>query len=443
LAIWGDFDGICLVPSIKGLLQSIKPGQARASNFFTKLGDDSQVLCVLVSPLPYNAKTKSTTFFMGYASGKVQAVKAVQEEERYSYEIISTVSAHTDEVTTLTVLPLNPPCIASSSVDGTVLVYPESMSSNPSLENAILACRTTTKILCFAATRTEDANTTLLCTSDERGHLTLWSLAQVSHDFRDLSYKTMSSELVEPGGSLPTQMEFLHQSNDIVVVGTNSGGLFTFRLSISRERLLIPLHAVPTAHVGAVESIKIVGNVLLTCGGYEGQVMGWDVNTLSPLGSIAVHPGRLYPPSHTSRSQALLNCAVVDTIVWQERESLVSLCRDGTVQEYSYAASKREEGPPSAASGVNEKALQKEPKTIAALQFVMSNSDSIMCGRMQRSIIQAGLQNKNAPRLSFTGADGIVYEDSKAAFNLFSGLLPCGICKENSIQVNRLCTFYL
>ena len=438
LAIWGDFDGICLVPSINDLLPC-KPGQARGTNFSTRLGGDSQVLTVLASPLSYSSNTnKSSTFFLGYASGKVQAVKATQEGERYNYEIISTASAHTDEVTKLTVLPLNPPCVASSSVDGTVLLYPDSFSRNPSLHNATLACKNASKILCFASsTRTREPNGALLCTGDETGHLTLWSLVQTSSHHHDFSYKMMSSELVEAGGSLPTLIEFLHQSSNTIVVGTNSGGLFTFR--VASLHYLVPLHAAPTAHVGAVDSIKIVGNVVFTSGGYEGHVMGWDTRTLSPLGSIAVHPGRLYPPGHTGRTQALLNCAVIDSIVWPERESIVSLCRDGTVHEYPYAVSKKNEESqvrPAAPDNVKENAVQSKPRSIATLQFVLSSADDSMRVRMQRSIIQAGLQNKADPARSFTGPDDIIYDDSKTAFDLFSGLSPCQSCKENGVQVS-------
>lgn len=60
--------------------------------------------------------------------------------------------------------------------------------------------------------------------------------------------------------------------------------------------------------------------------------------------------------SHISCSQALLNCDVVDTIA-----SLVSLCRDETIQEYSYAVSvDREELPFVAAESI-----ETEPDEVA------------------------------------------------------------------------------
>jgi hypothetical protein len=49
--------------------------------------------------------TKTTLlacFFLGYSSGHVQVVKAMQEGDRYSYEVISTAHVHTDEVTVVT-----------------------------------------------------------------------------------------------------------------------------------------------------------------------------------------------------------------------------------------------------------------------------------------------------------------------------------------------------
>ena len=94
----------------------------------------------------------------------------MDKDGRYSYNTASCVVAqHGDEVSTLTVLPTYPPCVASSSVNGSIMVCPESMSSEPTLENAVMGCRNTDKILCImAATRWGEENQVLLCTRDER-----------------------------------------------------------------------------------------------------------------------------------------------------------------------------------------------------------------------------------------------------------------------------------
>jgi len=418
LAIWGDFDGIYMVPSINVLFGSSGEETPAATKPFSNINGDSQVLTVLVSPLLYNSNTASTTFFLGYASGRVQAVKVVREGGRYSYEVVSQASAHTDEVTALTILPLDRPCVASSSVDGTVMIYPESLSKNTSLENATLAFRasdTPAKILCVAGMQN------VMCTGDDMGRLTLWSLHRDSAVDNEPCWSEMNSISVEVGGSMPTLIQVHNEVRKTIVVGTNSGGLFTFRVNmVEGEYALVSLHSAPTAHIGAVESMKIVGNILLTSAAHEGHVRGWDIRTLSPLGLIAVHPGRSYQPRQPGRSLISLKCAVMGTIVWHERESLVSLCRDGTIREYSYA--------PQVATEMSTP--QNALEATAPLRSFMAEADDAMCTRMRMSIIQASLQSKKATTLPFLGADGVQYKDTKASFDNFSGILPCIYCQQ-------------
>lgn len=361
LLIWGDFDGAYVVPSMNDLGR-MSP-KARATASFHHIQGDSQVLSVVASPLSFDKETNSTTCFLGSASGSVQAIRVVKEGERLSYEIISTAVSHTDEVTSLTVLPLvmERPCLASSSVDGTIILYPESFSKNPTLESATLMYRTRdppVSILCFASWQR------LICTGNDSGRLALWL---PDRDFipNDPCWTERSSMLVEAGGSLPTLMQSHHSSN-ILVVGTNSGGLFTFRVSTTHEVLLIPLHSAQNAHTGAVESIEIVGNILLTSSAQESHLMGWDIRTLTPIGSIAVHPGRLYQSHQGGRSQVSLKCAVMSTIVCHERKSLLCLCRDGTVREFSYLSA--------ASASLLDSPEDIAPKPIASLQAIPTKS---------------------------------------------------------------------
>jgi WD40 repeat protein len=469
LAIWGDYDGVFLVPSLEDILPSDPYTGRRATKQFSRIPGDSQVLTVLASPMSYNEETNSSTLFLGFASGQVQAVRVVGKDGRYAYDTVSCAMAHRDEVTKLTVLPLDPPCVASSSVDGSVIVYPESVSSKPTLENAVMGCRSTDKILCMAATKWGGDKQVLLCTGDERGRLTIWSQQHMPGQARNrsLSWGGMSSMMIEDGGSLPTVIQFLHQESGILIVGTNSGGLFIFRAHLSGTLqpavVLERIAQVPRAHVGAVDSIKIVGNVLLTSGGYEGHVIGWDSQTLMPIGSVAVHPGRLYPGIHLRKPQVLLKCAVISTVVWPEREVLVNLCRDGTVQEHSFAGVSGLEDEAYFASGavdsdatialddanfvdkltsdvveatLSKKVTNQEPLEISSLQRVMYDADDALLGRMEMRIIQAGVQNRNNPLHPFMGADNVKYENSKMAFDLFSGLLPCMSCIDNEIGVS-------
>lgn len=436
IAIWGDFDGIAMVPSINDLLPSDGSSvETRPNKQFSWIQGNSQVLCVLASPLSYDADASSTIFFLGYASGQVQAVKAVKEGDRYSYEVISTAHVHTDEVTALAVVPLDTPCVASSSVDGTVMVYPKSFSKHSTVDNAVEACKAPNneKILVLAATRAEKDGNVFLCTGSSEGVLTRWCPVGAS---RDLKWKMTSSVPIGTvGANTPTNIDFLHDTSDTFVVGTTSGCLSTYTMNLSMEAPLLcgfnQRNVVPTAHVGSVESVKIVGNVLLTGGAHEGHLMAWNVRTLSPIGSIVAHPGRLHPPS-----QSFLRCAVITTIVWNERESIVILCRDGNVREYSYS---------SASLKMQEAALtqaaQTAPSSLFPLKSFMANANETSRGRMRMRVIQAGLQNKKDPHISFVGVDGKVYEDVKAAFDHFSGLSPCIYCTQRGEGVSQRSTF--
>jgi WD40 repeat protein len=262
IAIWGDFDGIAIVASIKDLLTNdTSTGEALAPKSLSVIHGDSQVLCVLVSPLYCDPDTNSATFFLGYASGHVQALKAIKSGEQYSYSVLSTGQAHADEVTALAVMPFHNACIASSSVDGTVMLYPNSFKEPNVLDSPLEACKssiTDEKILCFGATR-DDEGRVFLCTGSCAGVLTRWNPVG---PLGSLEWKKTSSfKLI----SVPTQIELLHKTSDIFVVGTTIGSLLTFRTSLSLEtplpRDFDSLKHELKAHIGAVESIKIFRNV--------------------------------------------------------------------------------------------------------------------------------------------------------------------------------------
>jgi hypothetical protein len=70
----------------------------------------------------------------------------------------------------------------------------------------------------------------------------------------------------------------------------------------------------------------------------------------------------------------------------------------------------------------------------------MCDADDALRGRMEMRIIQAGVQNRNDPLHPFMGADNVKYENTKMAFDLFSGLLPCMSCIDNDIGVSLPCS---
>jgi hypothetical protein len=118
-------------------------------------------------------------------------------------------------------------------------------------------------------------------------------------------WKKTSSIPLGTVASSPTLLEFLHGTSDTYVVGTNPGCLLTDRMSLSLEAPLlcgfIPPKHVVTANIGAVQSIKTVGNLLLKSGAHESHLMAWDIHTLSRYD---------YGPSRSSPSFYWINIQV-------------------------------------------------------------------------------------------------------------------------------------
>ena len=59
---------------------------------------------------------------------------------------------------------------------------------------------------------------------------------------------------------------------------------------------------IPAAHGGTIEAINIFGNVLLTSGGNDGFIRGWDINCGDLLGSVLFHEGKMVTPTETTNN---------------------------------------------------------------------------------------------------------------------------------------------
>ena len=80
-------------------------------------------------------------------------------------------------------------------------------------------------------------------------------------------------------------------------------------------------------HNGAVDLLTVVGDVLLSSGGNDGKIVGWDITTGLRLGAIRCHPGtRLEGGGGAVRS------CVVDLLLSGKEGILISLCRDGRLK---------------------------------------------------------------------------------------------------------------
>ena len=94
-----------------------------------------------------------------------------------------------------------------------------------------------------------------------------------------------------------------HTPRIIIITGTNNGDVRFWQLQCSRDksRMIGSNSSLPNLslrydligiHNGAIELLVNVGNVLLTSGGNDGKIVGWDIATGSRLGDMQCHQGR-------------------------------------------------------------------------------------------------------------------------------------------------------
>mmetsp|Transcript_11397 Transcript_11397/g.17644 ORF Transcript_11397/g.17644 Transcript_11397/m.17644 type:complete len:644 (+) Transcript_11397:55-1986(+) len=336
VVITGDFNGIRIAPSLNDLLEEkMEEGKDRKvpavlenDSFFQSIAGDSQVLAVV---MPERVKESSSYFFfIGFALGPVMAVQVdIGDDGKHTFTTKSISEGfHSNEVAALTLLPMDDDdetySLISGCVDGQIFFYPD--SSKGILDNPKLV---TGRESCFSLCSTRLHGRSIFCVG-ENGGISFWE-RQACEDFKlwGVDHKGLT-------GSIITRMRFTHPNSNRIVMGTNTGKLCIRKIAMAGEHFLVTQKTIENAHSGTIETVQVSGNVLLTCGG-DGHVKAWDLNTGSMMGMVNVHPGRLYPPvKQPRRRQTKVKSAVVGTLVQRDNESLVSLCRDGTIYDWNY-----------------------------------------------------------------------------------------------------------
>lgn len=183
----------------------------------------------------------------------------------------------------------------------------------------------------------------MICTGDRDGNIRLWlkpddDLVGLCARVETQKFKHVqvykSSTQSGTGFHLVTRAFFV--DNNLLITGTNNGDVRFWQMQVTESASRAigrgPLPALTLRydligiHNGAVELLTVVGDVLLSSGGNNGKIVGWDISTGRRLGSIRCHPGRrLEGEGGTIRS------CVVDLLV-SEKDTLISLCRDGTLK---------------------------------------------------------------------------------------------------------------
>ena len=364
----GDFNGIKIFNSVNAMFQN-------AQRRFVSLGDDEgggQVLTLIqcdVSPLANEQTNRSQpSFFIGFASGRVAAVNATIAEcgQQYNFNISGFYDAHVNEVTSLVFVNdiasggKSGKLLYSACGGGHVYCYPNALSPehNFSMDESILAFSSNGAIFSMTSTvvDTGDHSSSIICTGDGEGKIRLWTRADEGLLARSLSEPVSLNQSetkfvpiqVKQAGTrtgLVTRMKFVH--NNLLVTCTNNGDLRIWKLQCCNKPYrysggekgpkpqLELKYDKMSLHNGGVEVVNNVGDILLTSGGNDGQVIGVDLNTGLILQSIDCHTGETL--QRREGSTLLAKSCVVDIILSGKEASMISLCRDGTLQRWSFA----------------------------------------------------------------------------------------------------------
>ena len=184
----------------------------------------------------------------------------------------------------------------------------------------------------------------VLCTGDRDGNIRIW--LKPYGDLVDLCTCTgqkfrhiqlyRSSTHRGTGYHLVTKAMFI--KDNLLITATNNGDVRFWKLqcvedpskSIDKGPLpnLTLRYDLMGIHNGAVELLMNIGDVLLSSGGNDGKLIGWDISTGLRLGSIQCHQGR-----QIEEGGATVSSCVVDILLSGKEGSIISLCRDGSLRQ--------------------------------------------------------------------------------------------------------------
>mmetsp|Transcript_33895 Transcript_33895/g.72276 ORF Transcript_33895/g.72276 Transcript_33895/m.72276 type:complete len:263 (+) Transcript_33895:1-789(+) len=249
------------------------------------------------------------------------------------------------------------PVLFSACCAGRVYFYPDALDPdrNFSMEESVLAFSNFYDCPIFslasAVVRPEvggDRSFSVLCTGDRDGNIRVW--LKPDGDLEDLRasasgqkfrhvqlYK--SSTHRGTGYHLVTRAMFVGDDN-LLITGTNNGDVRFWQLQCAEDSSKAigkgPLPSLTLRydlmgiHNGAVELLMNVGDVLLTCGGNDGKILGWDISTGLRLGSVQCHPGRRI---EEGGGDILYSC-VVDRLMSRKDVRIITLCRDSSLRQF-------------------------------------------------------------------------------------------------------------
>lgn len=349
----GDFDGVRIIGLTTSLFLWNVNNDREEGRDMVVVGNEEgggQVLSLLCcDPSSSMHSIVEPCCFIGYASGRVAAITATLNfpGDGYTFTISGMHHAHESEVTALTFVDCNsspdggaPPVLFSACCAGKVYFYPHAFDRDKkySLEQSILAFTNFHNCPIFSlASSTMTLGGlfySVLCTGDRNGSIRLWLKPDddlvglcsrpESQKFCHIQHVKSSTQSVH----LVTRALFVH--DNLLTTGTNNGDVRIWQMNVTGKGPHLTLrYDLMGVHNGAVESLTNVGDILLSSGGNDGYIVGWDINTGRRLGSIQCHSGRRL---ENDNGIVTIRSCVVDVLLSGKEGSVISLCRDGTLR---------------------------------------------------------------------------------------------------------------
>jgi len=488
VAVWGDFPGCRIFHSPADVLYDPDTRQIRSFEAIADKDGEGLVLSALVCPfadelptIDVEGKALRPVLFLGMSSGMVVSVGAGvgTGSNRATYGVINSTEAHESEVTSLVVIHTTGSrpesfMLASGSVDKHVKIYPSAFLADSaySLGQSFTGCLSESLMFCLAATTVQQVGLTctLIGAGDEQGFICFYASETDETKNHGFSfYSAGKSKFSQKEKIKPTRMKFL--DDDILLAGSTHGDVKILQLRVREDfnrssrihASVVTLYRMPSAHVGTIEQIERFGDVLITSGGFDGQIKGWNFRTGRLLGSIVCHPGRHSAPETASmQPNRPIFSSVVGSVLFDDNTdgmSLLCLCRDGSLFDWKYEASRADASNgadsndwlasllrPATTKSAKAAGIKRQRKIrmLADLNQVMTKTGRASVALQQRmrleifkSAVAVALQpdHKDVP---FLGADGKVYESTKKAFSKYSGLQACTSCRSKAQGVRRM-----
>jgi hypothetical protein len=369
VAVWGDFSGVSFIPSLQAFVNDDESSTTQNNNKSNGVLFE-RALQVMVA-FYYE---QGSLLFLGFASGQIHCISVnttitgtcTGEEEPFSssssssskskskqsiqeYPYISANLQHPNEITSL--IQAGHDHLASGSMMNSKVLIHWNALQDGNLDRVSVIHYDLESVLSIASCVVNHQIYLTVGSSNQTIFHSCWSLEEptVPTSVVNVPHPTV---LVTP--SIPGHVVFLSYLDQRLVLGTSMETLAVLTMDDSEEDdedgsffLEVLWQIASCCPGGCVESVERVGTVLITAGGTNGRVMFWDWDTGCALGQLRVHPGR--PWAWSTRSCGLgsgsgsgsgsrttnVYSSVVSTYFCHERSSLLCLCRDGHVREWS------------------------------------------------------------------------------------------------------------